>query len=346
MWPARSSAPCPRPKARAPRAAAGWRGAKMTMLADGSPKPRRTGPGAQPAFVNYHESTLKLVWYFRRCYQRLVKDHCGSGIWTGDCMMMNKFLVATAALAFSASMVSAATVTIESWSTGTGSLPTAIERGEAIAMRDAFFPRVTATEDFSGFDACPAAGCGAGSTGTPLMTAVGDFSPDGTRRTGTAQAAPLDSVVVRTDGLGNTGGRFAMEGDNWLDSNDFDGVLWTIPSTRGFSFSRLAFFLTDVNDSGNTDFQILLGGNEIGSIGGGLSNAALHLVMIDFGSLVGPDSSVQLRLSNTTSSADGFGIDGIVAGIPLPAPALLLLSGMGVFGGVSALRRRREKAAA
>lgn len=266
--------------------------------------------------------------------------------------VIKSFTAGVTALALSAGIAAAATVSINVQSFGSfagGNLDVA----GALEARDAFIGTmpVVASENFDGLTACPAVGCSA----TPLSTAVGNFSAILPFNTGDSPVAPLDQAVVRTGTPGAPMyGRFSVEGANnqYLDSNDARGILWEVPGDAGFTLDKLAFFLTDVNDSGNLSFEITASGavlqsNVTTDIDGDLGNGALHLVTFSFSKRVGGADGFSIRLTNTCADqagaancSDGFGIDGIVvAAVPLPAAGLLLL---GALGGLAAVRGRRR----
>ncbi|MGY6411826.1 MAG: hypothetical protein ACXIUV_12495 [Alkalilacustris sp.] len=256
-------------------------------------------------------------------------------------------------VALSAGAAAAATVDIDirNIGVGTGAI------GPGLTAQELFLGgwRTVAHENFQDFRACPSTDpdnpC-ASSAGGPLQTAVGSFTHTGNQRgTGGSQVAP-NAAVVRTNEP-NPFGRFAVSGDNWLDTNDFEGLRWLVPSQAGFEFQKLSFFITDINDAGNRNFGITVGGiaaDVTESITGAQATSGLWLVNMTFSEVVGGDTDVVIDFSTPNlgrNNGDGVGLDHIKAAvIPLPAPALLLLTGMGIFGGVGALRRRQQKAAA
>ncbi|TNF64832.1 MAG: VPLPA-CTERM sorting domain-containing protein [Rhodobacteraceae bacterium] len=185
-----------------------------------------------------------------------------------------------------------------------------------------------------------------GSSRNPV-TSVGSFTGLGTAGSGSTAvscggAAVGDGACVKP--AGSAGGRFATDGQNWLDSNDMESILWTIPGPDGAPFAaitRIAFLLTDIDDVDWVRFNIQAGGDAIGStqnsVSGGLRDGRLHLVTMDFSEAV---RNVAITMTNGRN--DGFGIDSVgvaVAPVPLPAAGWLMIAGL---GGLAALRRRRK----
>jgi hypothetical protein len=210
----------------------------------------------------------------------------------------------------------------------------------ALAHRDAFIgPRVALAEDFEGFLACDGTNkltCASGSVVSPL----GTFTGHGAVHTGgDSQIKPKDKIVVKS-GTKNVYGRYNVTpgGANWLDSNDREGIRWTLAAGAA-KFSRLAFLLTDLDDVGRVVFSISVDGGapvvRPATEPGG--NGRIHLVTMDFGA---PVRSFDITMVNGTG--DGFGFDGArIAAVPVPAAGLLLA---GALAGLTALVRRRRAA--
>lgn len=257
--------------------------------------------------------------------------------------MKIKTLIAAAVVAFSPITLSATTVTIGIESFGSlGNNDR--DRDAALAAMNSFIgsaPRII-TEDFSTFKACPGAGCAVNP-----QTKVGNFTVIGSGGSGGSVVPVQNNVVVRSAGPnGNVFGRYGVLGTrtHWLDSNDNPGIHWTIPGASGLSnIVRLAFFLTDVQDVTDFQFEIdVSGGLEAQNTGplfpGKRPNGELLLVTMSFTQSV-DDLNIRL-LSGTGLINDGFGISGVsVAAVPLPAGGLLLISAL---GGMAVLRRRQK----
>lgn len=281
-----------------------------------------------------------------------------------------KALCLTAALALSPMAASAATVDINIQSFG--ALVDLSDNtknpniADALAARDAFIGGATiqAFEGFEGFTACDGSNgsscASTGNTTTGLSTAVGTFDKAGSSGTGSSPVAPVEEAVVKNADAGkDSHGRYNVAADssnnhsggNWLDSNDWTSIEWDIPGASGLTnFDRIAFFLTDVNDSGNVDFKVTAGGivtEATKAISGDVDDGMLNLVTMQFDEIVTGDVFITLSngVDGNGNRSDGIGIDSItVAAVPLPAAGLLLLGGLGGLGGVSAMRRRKRAA--
>lgn len=184
----------------------------------------------------------------------------------------------------------------------------------------------------------------------PLSTKVGDFSAIGTGN-GTTRVGEMGKVAVR-NATGHTGSRFAVKGDNWLDSNDTNGINWVAtdqsPNNPGQQFDRLSFFSTDIDDVGSVKFAFTIGEtNQSFSLATLLDltpngtdangaptyarrpNGELLFFTVAFDELI--------RTSNfalNIDAGDGFGVDSFrLTATPLPAAAWMLIAGVaGLFG--------------
>jgi hypothetical protein len=181
-------------------------------------------------------------------------------------------------------------------------------------------------------------------------TLVGSFAGFGTAGSGDTAvdcgSGLGDGACVKP--LGTAGGRYATDGANWLDSNDMNGIEWTIPGANGKptnAVTAIAFLLTDIDDVGSLQFAIEVSSgellaSEVNSDGVGTRpepDATLHLVEIGF---TAPVELVQITMTN--GNGDGFGIDSVGMNVvPLPAAGWMLLAGI---GGLVAMKRRRKAA--
>jgi len=124
-----------------------------------------------------------------------------------------------------------------------------------------------------------------------------------------------------------------------LNSADTNGISWDV-MLGGKEFDSAFFIIRDAADAGQQLLDVVaaieVNGSTQKNIYGksSLSNDNRLLVHIDFGETV-----TAANIKVTTSRNDGFTIDGAgISAVPLPAPALLLLTGL---GGLAAFRRRK-----
>lgn len=260
--------------------------------------------------------------------------------------MMKRLLAAAAALALSAGVAQAATITVSEFSKA-GYVNALASLGPSVVR-----------EDFEDEDyAVGNVGNGTGDPG--FKTKVGTFrTMGGTGSGGTVRDPDPDldgtKLAIRTGyvyGRSSTTDLLASPTDNddpddgildkFLDSNDTFGIRWNVDI--GSMFTRLVFVLTDATDVG-AKMTIKTDGAE-DAVLFGLGEGNRRLVVVDFGSAV-RFAEIAFFNSNKRNGNgfpnDGFSIDDIaVSAVPLPAPALMLLAGL---GGLAAFRRKRAAA--
>ena len=189
-----------------------------------------------------------------------------------------------------------------------------------------------------------------------FRSSVGDFRGLGGTGSGSSVAfgGNNDQIQIRS---GNNAGRFnvlgALAGEdptgNFLDSNDTNGFSWTIKNS---SILQSAWaFLTDPNDAGGRlTVSLFVDGvdqEDRVQLDGSRGDGLIWLFETNFAGLA--DGWKLARFDFEIMNPDGDPVnDGIgisnatINVIPLPAPALMLLSGLGALGGLSVARRRRE----
>jgi hypothetical protein len=170
-------------------------------------------------------------------------------------------------------------------------------------------------------------------------TAVGSFEATPPIGNGTSVVGDPTKLMVKSSSMTKTqlGGRKPVDGTNFLDSNDNNGLKWKA-SVVGRSITSLAFFLTDANDQGRIITLKVGDGPAEEILPPELLNSNLAFITIF---LDAPAKVVEIAFSNSRN--DGFGIDGVqVSAVPLPPTALLLGS---AFVGAAFLRRRKAQRA-
>jgi opacity protein-like surface antigen len=257
--------------------------------------------------------------------------------------MMKRLLAAAAALALTAGVAQAATVDIDVQVFTTDKYEQILATMGTVVV-----------EDFE--EAGPE-----GNRANGFGTKVGTFASLGGRGNGltvTEEPGGSSGNFPGNDGTklairdGNVFGRQSTTAmltgdaadDQFLDSNDTKGISWSVDI--GSAFTRILLTLTDATDVGAI-MKITANGvsesfNNLKS--SGVRNGNIQILLIDFGAPV-ETAEITFFNSRTNGSAfmnDGFSIDDIaVSAVPLPAPALMLLAGL---GGLAALRRKRAAA--
>ena len=145
--------------------------------------------------------------------------------------------------------------------------------------------------------------------GGGLSTAVGTFARgggldgDGICNEGDADClAPgiLNAAGSPFSGRFNT----SLVGGNWLDSNDVTELVWDMGGLD-FSFSQVAFLLTDAGDVDGTLTIGFAGDDENIVKIDGQGDGEINLVVVDFGAAATSDSLI----FRSSSRHDGFGFD-------------------------------------
>lgn len=196
------------------------------------------------------------------------------------------------------------------------------------------------TESFEGFAAAnPAV--------KPLsfLTSVGTFTQILAGIGGACGATTCTGLAILSAATTPFSGRFAVDGSNWLDSNDSREMTWSsaplpLPTSLGF-------YITDPNDAG--------GRMDITTVDGGLTSTSFFDL---FGSALGNGKVFYITIVDadriasvkfiSNDLADGYGLDRFSVGEPIPEPGTLLLLGSGLagLGFWGRGRKRKRKVAA
>lgn len=197
-------------------------------------------------------------------------------------------------------------------------------------------------EDFESFEAWN----GTTQTRDPANTRVGSFQGAGRPGSGGAHVGDGTGSEIRTAMPYYARSNLTVGGQNWLDSNDLEYLVWDIAPDMPARFNSLAFFLTDVSDVPGTNFTFTLEAE-------GIDATTMHIAPqanggINFVRILFDQAVANATLTFDTKHNDGFGLDeatiGGIAPVPLPPAALLLVAGLGGLGLIG--RRRAGKATA
>jgi hypothetical protein len=199
-------------------------------------------------------------------------------------------------------------------------------------------------ETFEAYDAWD----GTSGSANPKHTQVGSFAAKGTAGSGRSSINGGTKLQVRQDNsmrwgrYNSTTPSKNTVGNNWLDSNDNQKMVWRVHSAQ--KFNTIGFQLTDIADA-HGKFSIKVGGTVYSDLTHGkeLKNGTVHFVLITLDELV---DHVRVVLQHDRAN-DGFGIDTAmvanVAPVPLPPAVALLLTGI---AGIGTLKLRRKTALA
>jgi len=131
-------------------------------------------------------------------------------------------------------------------------------------------------------------------------------------------------------------GRFAVSGNNWLDSMDAQSL--KILPTGGFN--AMGFYITDPNDAGG---RFTIGGVDFlfkdfevfGS--GGLPNGSLFYVSLY------DETGLDALEIYSNNKDDGYGLDNVTVGtIAVTEPGTLALVGLGLLGVLLSFKRKQR----
>lgn len=209
----------------------------------------------------------------------------------------------------------------------------------AVAEEGAFLAGLSPgyiTETFEGYTA------GTGTTYDPLSTPVGSFDQISTGSpTGACNVVNgCVGLAILSTATSPFSGRFAAPpgagNSNWLDSNDSPEMKFTL--TPGFR--AVGFYLTDPNDAGGRMTITGRDGTTASFTFGNIFGGSLASGYVSYLTIVDP-VGVQEITFLSGAPGDGYGIDTVTVGNPVPEPGTLLLVGGGVVA--LALRGRRKR---
>lgn len=180
------------------------------------------------------------------------------------------------------------------------------------------------TEDFEDFTA--------GSLSKTFDTAVGTFTQEVSGNGGNCAPNCNKGLAILDNVTTHFSGRYAVSGDNWLDSWDSRETQLTLNTFT----NSLGFYLTDPNDEGGRFSLSLVDGQSVSLSFGNVFGQMLGNGKVYYVTVAAEEGIKEITIF-ANHRADGYGIDKLsVANVPAPLTASLL--GLGFVG---LLARRR-----